>query len=153
LIAHAHRGLGCHFSPDLFHPQHDLSRATSLTKARRLEHPRQALAEAEERTTTWRANKAAYEQWPRSPGRPLDYDRRIAEAEAAEHAAREVYEAAVADQAAVRAGVRGIGDAYHPVDLCTGALRGADTVRSLIDSSFATIDRIATRVRLSDRCR
>lgn len=153
LIAQAHKGLGCHFSPDLFHPQHDLSKATSLTMAARLEQPRQALAEAEKRTEAWRANKANYEQGPRPPGRPFDYDRRIAEAEAAENAAREVYEAALADQATVRAAIRGIGDAYHPFDLSTGALRSSNTVRSLIDTAFATIDQIADRVRLSDRCR
>jgi hypothetical protein len=33
LIAHARDGLGCHFSPDLFHPQHDVSKATARAGA------------------------------------------------------------------------------------------------------------------------
>jgi hypothetical protein len=153
LIAHARDGLGCHFGPDLFHAQHDLSKATSRPLAQRLERPRQALTEAEARTQVWRAHKANYQQGPRPPGRPMDFDRRIAEAETAEQTARADYETVVADQAGVRAAIRAIGDAYHPFDLATGALHSAETVRSLIASAFATINEVADRAQLTDRCR
>lgn len=153
LIAHAHKGLGCHFGPDVFHAQHDLSKATSRPLAKRVERPRQALTEAEERTANWRTHKADAQQGPRPPGQPKDYDRRIAEAETAEQAARADFEAVIADQAAVRAAIRAISDAYHPFDLATGALRSAEKVRALIATAFATIDEVADRARLVDRCR
>jgi len=153
LIAHARNGLGCAFGPDLFHPQHDLSQATSLPLARRLEPARQAVADAEGHTEGWREARARYDGGPRPPGRRMDYERRIDEAETAEKAARADYDAIVQDQADVRAAIRGIGNAYHPFDLATGAMRTAETVRELFAAAFATIDAVADRGQLSNRCR
>jgi hypothetical protein len=153
LIAHAHHGLGCHFSPDLFHPQHDLSKATALPLAARLEAPREALAAAEARTGRWREHQAAYEQGPRGPGRPMDYERRIAEARAAEDLARAAYGQVVQDQASVRAANRSLSDAYHPFDLSTGAAQSPQTVHARFQAAFATIDEVVHRAGLSDRCR
>lgn len=153
LIAHARDGLGCHFSPDLFHPQHDVSKATALPLAARLETPREALAAAEAHTARWREAQAAYQQGPRGPGRPMDYERRIAEAQAAEEVARAVYDEVVQDQAAVRAANRSLSDAYHPFDLATGALQSPQTVQSRFEAAFATIDEVVHRAGLSERCR
>ncbi len=111
------------------------------------------LAKAEERTQIWQAHKARNQKGPRSPGRPLDYDRRIAKVRVAEDAARADLDALIADKTDVRSAIRSIGDAYHPVDLVTGAMRCAEKVGSLIGKVFATIDEIAGRANLSDRAR
>jgi hypothetical protein len=153
LIAHARDGLGCHFSPDLFHPQHDVSKATARPLAARLEAPREALVAAAARTARWREAQAAYEQGPRGPGRPMDYQRRIAEAQAAEEVARAAYDQVVQDQAAVRAANRGLSDAYHPFDLTTGAVQSAQAVQARFQAAFATIDEVVHRAGLSERCR
>jgi hypothetical protein len=153
LIAHAREGLGVEHGADLFHVQHDLSKATSLPLAARLERPAQCLANAEADTQDWRDAAAAYLRGPRAPGRPMDYDRRIAEAQAAEDLVRADYDAVVADQANVRAAIRELGDAYHPVHLVTGALQTADGVRERFAAAFTTIDDVATRARLPTRCR
>lgn len=153
LIAHARDGLGVPHHPDLFHGQHDLFKATSLPLAARLKQPREDLTEAEAHTQAWRDAKADYERGPRPPGRPLDYDRRIAAAEAAELAARTAYDAAVQDQADARAAIAGLSETYHPFSLTTGALQSAEAVSQQLAATFATIDAVADRARLSERCR
>lgn len=153
LIAHARDGLGVGYGPDLFHVQRDLFKATSRPLAARLERPLEVLEAAEAYTARWRTNKADYETGPRGPGRPMNYDRYIAQAQAAEDAPRAVYQTACADRDNVKAAVRSLSSAYHPYDLATGALRTADMIRDAFTSAFATIDDVAGRANLPERCR
>ncbi len=111
-----------------------------------------ALAAAEERTARWRDAKAAYWRGPRPPGRPMQFDRLISEAEAAEATARLDVETGIEDQIKARQAMRDVGHAYHPFDLSTGAPRGADAVRALFASAMTTIDEVAVRANLSERC-
>lgn len=153
LIAHARAGLGVPYGPDLFHVQHDLCKATNRPLAARLEAPRKALEAAEAYTARWRENKATYEQGPRGPGRPMDYDRHIAAALAAEDAPRAVHAAVCADKDNVKAAIRDLSSAYHPYDLTTGALRTADKIREEFTTAFQAIDEVAARANLAEQCR
>ncbi len=152
LIAHARDGLGVPHASDLFHVQHDLSKATSLSLRARVDRLHKALAAAEERTARWRDAKAAYWRGPRPPGRPMQFDRLISEAEAAEATARLDVETGIEDQIKARQAMRDVGHAYHPFDLSTGAPRGADAVRALFASAMTTSDEVAVRANLSERC-
>jgi len=153
LIAHARDGLGVGHAPDLFHVQHDLFKATSRPLAARLDRPQEALEAAEAYTKLWEANKAAYERGPRGPGRPMNYDRHIAEARAAEDAPRAAFDAVCADRDNVKAAIRSLSAAYHPYDLATGVLRTAEGVRTAFAEAFAVIDDVAQRANLAERCR
>ncbi|MBK6767597.1 MAG: hypothetical protein IPG72_00880 [Ardenticatenales bacterium] len=153
LIAHARDGLGVGYGPDLFHVQRDLFKATSRPLAARLDRPLEVLEAAEAYTARWRANKADYEKGPRGPGRPMNYDRYIAAAQAAEDAPRTAYETVCNDRDDVKAAVRGLSGAYHPYDLATGALRTADMIRDAFTTAFTTIDDVAGRANLPERCR
>lgn len=153
LIAHARDGLGVPYGPDLFHVQHDLCKATSRPLAARLEQPQAGLETAEAYTARWRENKATYERGPRGPGRPMDYDRYIAQAQAAEDAPRAAYQAVCDDKDNVKAAIRSLSTAYHPYDLATGALRSAQAMHDAFTIAFATIDDVAKRANLAERCR
>ncbi len=153
LIAHARDGLGVGYGPDLFHVQRDLFKATSRPLAARLDRPLEVLEAAEAYTARWRKNKADYEEGPRGPGRPMNYNRYIAAAQAAEDAPRTAYETVCNDGDDVKAAVRGLSGAYHPYDLATGALRTADMVRDAFTAAFQTIDDVAGRANLPERCR
>jgi len=153
LIAHARDGLGVEHGSDLFHVQYDLTKATARGLALCLDQPRTVLEAAERRTQAWRDAQADYRRGPRRPGHPMNYDREIAQAQAAEDVACAAYEAVVADQANVRAAVREIGDAYHPFHLVTGARQAVEQVQERVKAAFATIDEVADRARLSERCR
>ncbi len=151
LIAHAKQVLGVPHCTDLFHAQHEVSKATARPLSQRLSAPRQAVEEAERCTQRLRQKKEEYLAGPRPPGRPPFFDRFIAAAEASEQAARDRLAAAEADREAVKAANREIGDAYHLVDLTTGQRQDAATVETRMHASFATIDEVTHRVGLSPK--
>ena len=144
---------GAHHSPDLFHPQQDISRATSLPLQRKAaaaerqaeqvaEHADQLIEEAED----YRAQYSG-------PGRPRDYAGRIEQAlEEFETVQAESIDAAKR-RTQVREAARGISDAYHPFDLKTGAVRDAATVQADLERRFAQIDQIAHEVGLGEKSR
>jgi hypothetical protein len=81
LRRHAETDLGAHHSPDLFHGQHEVSKATSLALARDV---RQAEGRVLAAQAQWQAERAAQQQFealvPRPLGRPPDFKARIAAA-------------------------------------------------------------------------
>jgi len=145
--------LGVHHSPDLFHPHQDLSRATSVALQRDIRAAHEATERARRGVDAVRAEAQAYQAQRRGPGRPLDYSKRIKEADVA-LAEAEKHEAEVrARYERVRDAARGISTAYHPFDLDTGATRGDYQVKRDIEARFATIDEVAAEVELSERRR
>lgn len=62
LLAHAEQHLGAHHSPDLFHVQQDLVRATSVALAGQTRRAHQAAVEAEQATGRRQAELAACQQ-------------------------------------------------------------------------------------------
>src|SRR3954454_14776820 len=64
LLAHARDGLGAHHSPDLFHVQHDLSKATSLPLRSQTSHAQADLDGVRPQTQHWIARHDAYQQSP-----------------------------------------------------------------------------------------
>jgi hypothetical protein len=153
LIRHIEQGLGAVQLPDLFHMQRELWKALSRPLAAGLKAPAKALAKAEAVTADCRRRQAAYAAGKRPVGRPPNFQKHIAAAEAAEAAARAAYEATEARQAATHAAIRAIGDAYHPVDPQTGQLRVAASVEADLRTAFATIDANAEAIGLSEKQR
>src|SRR4051794_741271 len=153
LLAHARDGLGVHHSPDLFHVQHDLSKATGLPLRAQLSHAQADLDEARQQTQQWIARRAAFEQGPRRPGRPPEFERHIAEGGALEQARAARSDAAQQRQEQMRQAIRGIGDDYHPFDLASGRPCDADAVRRRLTTRFVAIDRIAQEAALATTAR
>ena len=81
LRRHAETDLGAHHSPDLFHGQHEVSKATSLALARDVRQAEERVLAAQ---AQWQAERAAQQQFealvPRPLGRPPDFKARIAAA-------------------------------------------------------------------------
>lgn len=144
--------LEANHSPDLFHPQQDISRATSLALQRQADAAEQAAADAAQLVEGLMDEAEAYAEQGGGPGRPRDYDKRLSEAfqkfEETESAAKE----AQAKRQQVREAARGISKSYHPFDLETGAVRDSAMVESELNARFNTIEQIATRVGLSAKC-
>lgn len=151
-LLNAARESGAHHSPDLFHPQQDISRATSLPLQRKMDAAELAASEAAMQRTALLDEAEVYDGQPRGPGRPRDYGKRLAEAEEACKTAEAALEMAKARREAVRAAARAISRSYHPFDLETGALRDAPTVEADLKTQLGRIDQIATEVGLSARC-
>lgn len=155
LLKHAEQDLDAHHSPDLFHPQQDLVRATSLNLARTVDEARAAVTDAEAFTERLAENTKAYEASDdQKPWCSLDrMHRNIEAARAAEAVARQGLEEAERQQEAMREARRSISKSYHPFDLETGAARSAEQVATEMDSHFERIDEIVGWAAVSQTCR
>jgi hypothetical protein len=114
LLAHARDGLGAHHSPDLFHVQHELSKATSLALRTQTNHAQTNLDGARQQTQRWIERRDADLEGQRRRGRPPDFERHIAAGRALEQATAARVEAAQQRQEQRHQAIRGVGDDYHP---------------------------------------
>ena len=154
LIAHAESSLGVHHSPDLFHVQQEASRATSgplYRQKQKAEKPLQAAV------TALQTNIAKFEHfqgnWPNTIEQ-LEQEKKLVEErpalELAVHQAREAFELAQGKQTRARSARVGIGQAYHPFDLQTGAPVAAAEVEARLMIHFDTLDQVALDAGLSE---
>lgn len=153
LIKHVRESLGVHHSPDLFHVQQDISRATSLPLQRQVTQAAKNLDELKQDLEDVREQVQALAEQPRGPGRPKDYTSHIEQAEEALKVAEEVLDEARLRREGVREEARGISSSYHPFDLKTGQARDAATVEKDLKAHFAAIDQAADEAEISAQCR
>ncbi len=132
--------LGVQKAPDVLHVKRDLWKALGQANRHSVKAPAKALEVAEAHQESWRDRFARHQAGDRPVGRPPDFERHIAAAEAA-HAEALAEHARVANDAeSVEDAIRTLSSAYHPVDLATGALRDVGCVRSAFEQAVTTID-------------
>ena len=152
LLAHVRTGLGAHHSPDLFHGQQELSRATSVALARQVRQAEQTAQDAAATVARAAEQALAWAESTHGPGRPPNFEKRAVEAAATLDAAQEELKVARARQERAHQAIRGIGQAYHPVDLKTGDLRSPAQVTEALEQHCATIATVADEASLPERC-
>jgi len=152
LLAHAKNAFDAHHSPDVFHVQHEVSRAVGAPLGRRIERAKLDFEAAVLVTEQLKADHVAYKAAKHGPGHPPDFAGRIAAAQQVDDAARLRFEGASKDRDEERDAVRGISAAYHPYRLSDGARQSVDDVRILLDTHFDIIQAIADRADLPERC-
>lgn len=145
--------LQAHHSPDLFHPQHDLSKATALALAQRMRQAAEVHEKAVRRREQQIEAREVYRKQSHGPGRPPDFEGRIELAQQAVEAALQAVEGAHADQLACREAIRGLSTDYHCYRLTDGAAQDAKQIEALLGARFAVIEKIADRAGLSQKCR
>ena len=153
LLAHAREGLGAHHSPDLFHVQHEVSKATGLSLRSQTNRAQADLDRARHQTRQWIERRDAHQRGPRRLGRPPDFERRIEESRDIEQTMAARLEAAQQRPQHMRQAIRGLGDDYHPFDLSSGSPCDVDAVRRRLTTRLATIDRIAEEAELGTKAR
>jgi hypothetical protein len=152
VVKHARESLGVHHSPDLFHPQQDISRATSVTLKRKVKQAEKDLDEAKQGLEAVQKEARGYVEQSKGPGRPRDYASRIEQAKQDVHKAEAALEKARRRRERVREEARGISASYHPFDLKTGEVRDASTVESDLNEHFDIIEEEAADVGISAVC-
>jgi hypothetical protein len=152
ILHHVEQDLGVHHSPDLFHVQSELVKATSVTLAAKKRQAEESLAKASGELTRHREGKEAYLNGNRGRGRPPSFDKHIQEAQQKEGEAQKALETAIAHQEQTKKAVQKISEAYHPYDLETGAPRSAEEMSSLLEKNFSQIEEVASEASLTDRC-
>ena len=130
LLRHA-KDQDAHHSPDLFHVENEINKATSLPLKRLEAKARSTLEKAREKIRNEEMRKAAYVgRTPRPRGRPPFFDKYIAAArEEVEKAEAELRNAQAFKERRAEA-VAKMSSCYHPYDLETGARRGCQGARS-----------------------
>jgi hypothetical protein len=143
LLAHARQGLGVPHSPDLFHVQHELSRATAPTLAARTRHAQEYLDGAQQRLEQARAQRDEAAGQPRRPGRPVDHDRRVGEAERAVAGGQRWVADCQGRQEQAREAIRGLGEADHPFHLDSGCAQEAAAVERRLGEHLQRLEELA----------
>ena len=152
LLKHARTSLKAHHSPDLFHPQQDISRATSLVLRRLERAAKDAADDAAVQADLLQEEADAYDAQHTGPGRRRDYATRIRQSRQALDHAEYLETLATQRRKTVRTAARAISTAYHPFDLKSGSIRDSDTVEAELNRQFGVIDTVATQVGLSAKC-
>jgi hypothetical protein len=153
LLLHAKEGLGAHHSPDLFHVQQELSRATSA--------PLGAQVRGAEKTLGKRKKTIHSSGVAQAAVRMETFNSSASGAAPATQATQETQETRQAEDALAQAqqrrerarqSNRKLGEVYHPVDLKTGTLQSADTVKERLEGHIDEIAQIAREASLSEAC-
>ncbi len=154
LLAYVAHHLEAHHSPDLFHVQHELSKAVSAPLATKERAAHKATTEAQERLDQVQAHLQPAHDNPqaRGPGRPPKEPMSLAQAQQELDAARREHERLAQQREQVAQSIRAIGPAYHFVDLERGVRRNGQLIVDDIQAQMEQIRAIAQEEDLSQRC-
>ena len=149
LIAHVSNGLGVHHSPDLFHIESELTKATAPSLASQTRQATNDYEKAVAKTAQRQTEKTDY--LAQDGGRNVIYfQQRIEQAAQMEQAAKEHLALVESHQKSAQDAIRAISTAYHPFDLQTGRQRSPQEVESLLENQFSQIQQVTQEARLSE---
>jgi len=151
LLAYVDHHLGVHHSPDVFHVQHELSKAVCAPLATKERTADKALSEAKERLALVqvRLASAGEQHAKRGLGRPPKAPMSLEQAQQALETARREHERLSQQRQQVKLSLQAIGQAYHFVDLQRGVRRNGQLIASDIRAHIGTIRTVAQHERLS----
>lgn len=154
LLAYVEHHLGAHHSPDLFHVQHELSKAISAPLATKQRAAHKAVAQAEKTLTQLQEHldHADGEPVKRGPGRPPKATASLEQVAQDVATARHEHQRLSAQREQVSQRIRAIGHAYHFVDLERGVRRNGKLIAGDIQCHIDTIRTIAQQEGLSETC-
>jgi hypothetical protein len=145
--------LGVHHSPDVFHIQQDVSKATSAPLRARIKSCKKTYESASKQVDKHLATKSRDEQSPKPKrGRPIDHNSRIAQAKMQEELAEQALKAAEKRRDDVKKSNKALGESYHPVNLKTGEIITGEVLKKTLNGHFKTIKAEAEDAGLSDKC-
>jgi hypothetical protein len=152
LLAYVEHHLGVHHSPDLFHVQHELSKAVTAPLAVKQRAAAKAVAQAEETLKRVHEHLANGEPAQRGPGRPPKATSGLEQATQDVALARHEHQRLTGQREQVTQSMRALGHAYHFVDLERGVRRNGTLIAGDIQQHIDTIRTIAQQAGLSETC-
>jgi hypothetical protein len=154
LLAYVEHHLGAHHSPDLFHVQHELSKAVSAPMAVKQRAAHKAITKAEEALKRVHEQLANTHDTPakRAPGRPPQGAASLEQVTQEVAAARHEHQRLSTQREQVTQSIRAIGHAYHLVDLERGVRRNGKLIAGDIHEQINTIRTIVQQENLSQAC-
>jgi hypothetical protein len=150
LLAYVAQHLGVHHSLDLFHVQHELSKAVSAPLAAKQRAAAKVLQTAEEMLQ--RGHEHLNAPAKRGPGRPPKEAASLEQAAQHVVAARHECQRLAQQRETVTRNIRAIGHAYHFVDVERGMRRNGKLIAEDIQRHLDTIRTVAQHEHLSQAC-
>ena len=140
LLSHAQSHLGVHHSPDVFHVQYELSKATSLALNRQEQKAKEDYEVAIAAHQGNMAKRKAFDAtWPCT----------IRELERVCQETKEQLETTTDRKQRAREARCGIANNYHPFDLKTGEPMESSDVHNRLNEHFQTLHTVADEAKLS----
>ena len=154
LLAYVEHHLGVPHSPDLFHVQHELSKAVAAPLAAKQRAAAKAVPTAQEQLAHVQAHTPhdGALAGKRGPGRPRKVTPSLAQATQEVEGSRQACQLLTGQREQVTQSIRAIGHAYHFVDLERGVRRNGKLIASDIQQHIDTIRTIAQQEHLSEAC-
>jgi len=154
LLAYVAQHLGAHHSPDLFHVQHELSKAVSAPMAAKQRAAAKTTTKAEETLTRMQAQLPNTNNGPakRGSGRPPKVAASLEQAAWEVEAARHEHQRLIEQRETIRQSIRAIGHVYHFVDVDRGVRRNGKLIARDIQHHIDTIRTIAQHEGLTQAC-
>ena len=151
ILAYVEHQLGAHHSPDLFHVQHELSKAVCAPLATKERAAHKAFTEAQEQLAQAQARLESTDDQPekRGPGRPPKAPMHLKQAQQTLEAASREHERLAQQREQVQQSIEAIGQAYHFVDLERGVRRNGQLIAADIRTQIETIRTVAQHAHLS----
>jgi hypothetical protein len=151
ILAYVEHQLSAHHSPDLFHVQHELSKAVCAPLATKERAAHKALIEAKEQLDQAQAclESPDTQREKRGAGRPPQAPMSLAHAQQTREAASREHERLAQQRKQGKQSIEAIGQAYHFVDLERGVRRNGQLIASDIRTQIETIRRVAQQEHLS----
>lgn len=153
ICSHVSNGLGAHSSPDVFHVQHEVSKATSAPLNSKVRQAEREVEAARKEVAQQEAAQKDFDGQKRGRGRRPNFEERIETAHQAEQEALENLERRQCQQEQARQANQSISHCYHPYDLETGTAQSPEAVADALNTQFAELETVAQEAGLSARSR
>jgi hypothetical protein len=150
LIKYVEKELGAHHSPDLFHVQQELTRATSAPLRAKYKQAETACHESRAAVQRLLNEHEGYAEANSAPYPWSELDKQMSKADTDEEAALHHLEDVKQHQIDVKEAKKALGDVYHPYNLTTGKSQTAEEISEKLESHFATIHSAAVDTELSE---
>lgn len=151
LLSHVNNGLGVHHSPDLFHIQRELTKATSASLASQVRKAQESYLKANEKLEERLKSLSEYKETSANNTNNLMYfERAVFEAQELKLSAYKQLELKLSNQSRAKAAIKAISKAYHPYDLDSGAKLSTQNLESILLNQFREIEQVAKASELAD---
>jgi len=150
LIKYTEQHLDAHHSPDLFHVQQEVSKASAAPLRSKVKKAQSAADKTASALEALKNQRADYErQEPKPVGRPIDYTGRQVKAESEYECATGEVEEAELRREGVREANKALGEIYHPFNMDTGRKRASARLRRELNKKFDLIETTLEDAQLS----